>query len=78
MKIFIVIYVAGLISGAIQVPYDMAECQKRIVAHDLNFPTDKIVYPDVRFVCEQHDTKLDNQPGASKMHSDLNWIFQEK
>jgi hypothetical protein len=72
MKLYIVIYLAGLIGGTIgPLPYDMEECQRRVAAEMAQVdPT--ITTPngfsakDVRLACEWHEVRPGTQPGAGK------------
>lgn len=72
MKLYIVIYMAGLIGGTVgPLPYDEAECRRRIDALTAQIdPT--ITTPEgfssknVRFACEWHAVRPNNQPGAGQ------------
>ena len=74
MNLYIVIYIAGLVGGTVEaLPYDMEECQHRATAEMAKIdPTittpDGFSARDVRFVCEWHDVRPENQPGAGVQH----------
>ncbi len=60
MKLFIVIYIAGLIGGTIgPLPYDFKECKRRAAEKMAEFDQ-KVITPegyrasDVKLICEWH------------------------
>lgn len=72
MKLYIVIYIAGLIGGTVgPLPYGIAECESR--ATELNaLPRPNVVTPqgytaaDVLFACEWHATRPENDPKTAQ------------
>ena len=62
MKLFMVIYVSGLIGGTIgPLPYDETECERRAVRlMNLCDPTKTAhgrTCADIRFKCERHNSR---------------------
>lgn len=72
MKLYIVVYIAGLIGGTVgPLPYGPDECARRVAEQhaalnrDLTTPQG-FTWRDIRFECEWHAVRPDNHPSAGK------------
>lgn len=72
MKLYMIIYVAGLIGGTVgPLPYGMDECERRVGG--MKDGADRsVISPegytadDIHFVCEWHTVRPGNDPRAGK------------
>ena len=71
MKLWMVIYIAGHIGGTVGPrPYGLSECKERAVAEEKSM-NPNVTTPqgysaaDVKFVCEFHEARPENDPSAA-------------